>query len=128
MGTALDIAIVGFGGVFPGATDLAAFWENVRSGADAAVEVPSERWLLDPQDVYTDEVAAADKVYSRRACLVGDVSFDDEDLDLEPALRHARHGRPVPASERMPAGRSAAETARTRRPGTCELPRTLPAT
>ena len=86
MGAPLDIAIVGFGGVFPGATDLPAFWENVRTGVDAAADVPKERWLLDPEDIFTSAVAAPDKVYSKRACLVGDVSFEEGELDLEPAL------------------------------------------
>ncbi|GLZ35964.1 polyketide synthase [Lentzea sp. NBRC 105346] len=40
----LDIAIIGMAGVFPGATDTAAFWANVLDGVDAVTEVPAHRW------------------------------------------------------------------------------------
>ncbi|MCX7700753.1 MAG: hypothetical protein N2039_07730, partial [Gemmataceae bacterium] len=42
------IAIVGMGGVFPGAATLAEFWDNVLRGVDASREVPPGRWLLPP--------------------------------------------------------------------------------
>ena len=35
-----DIAIVGYGGVFPGARDLAEFWENIRTAIAAAHDHP----------------------------------------------------------------------------------------
>jgi len=44
------IAIVGLGGVFPGAHDLESFWKNVEAGRDAARDVPADRWLLAPDD------------------------------------------------------------------------------
>src|SRR3954465_11029255 len=31
----LDIAIIGMAGRFPGAPDIASFWENLRAGGDA---------------------------------------------------------------------------------------------
>ncbi|GGY01017.1 type I polyketide synthase [Streptomyces hiroshimensis] len=40
----LDIAVVGMACMFPGAPDMAAFWANVLSGADAVTEVPADRW------------------------------------------------------------------------------------
>ncbi|MGH3865066.1 MAG: SDR family oxidoreductase [Pseudonocardiaceae bacterium] len=41
---ALDVAIVGMAGVFPGAKDLAGYWANVLAGVDAVTEVPPDRW------------------------------------------------------------------------------------
>ncbi|MGB8202136.1 MAG: beta-ketoacyl synthase N-terminal-like domain-containing protein, partial [Pseudonocardiaceae bacterium] len=41
---ALDVAIVGMAGVFPGAADLAGYWANVLAGVDAVTEVPPDRW------------------------------------------------------------------------------------
>src|ERR1700733_3666533 len=40
------VAIVGMGAVFPGASDLDAFWSNIERGVDAIRDVPASR--LDP--------------------------------------------------------------------------------
>jgi acyl transferase domain-containing protein/phosphopantetheinyl transferase (holo-ACP synthase) len=40
------VAIVGMGAVFPGASDLDAFWSNIERGFDAVRDVPASR--LDP--------------------------------------------------------------------------------
>ncbi|SCF64714.1 Ketoacyl-synthetase C-terminal extension [Streptomyces sp. DconLS] len=40
----LDVAIVGMACMFPGASDLAAFWANIVAGRDAVTEVPADRW------------------------------------------------------------------------------------
>ena len=42
------IAIVGIGGVFPGACDLDEFWQNILSAKDSAIDVGTDRWRLDP--------------------------------------------------------------------------------
>jgi len=46
------IAIVGIGGIFPGAPDLPAFWQNIRHGRSAIVPIPSERWPVSRERVY----------------------------------------------------------------------------
>ncbi|MFC7265712.1 ACP S-malonyltransferase [Streptomyces lutosisoli] len=38
------IAITGVSGMFPGADDLSAFWENLLSGHDSIGEIPADRW------------------------------------------------------------------------------------
>ncbi|GLK76848.1 hypothetical protein GCM10008171_21020 [Methylopila jiangsuensis] len=38
------MAIVGMHGRFPGAPDLAAFWDNLEAGRDVIGRVPSDRW------------------------------------------------------------------------------------
>lgn len=38
-----DIAIIGMSGIFPGAGDLGAFWENISAGVDAIETVPENR-------------------------------------------------------------------------------------
>ena len=43
-----SVAIVGIGGIFPGAPHLEQFWDNIRNGRSAAREVPDGRWLLPP--------------------------------------------------------------------------------
>ena len=86
MSDRLDIAIVGFGGVFPGAESPQDFWNNIERGNDAAVEVPSARWSVDPDEAYSPDIAAADHVYSRRAGLLGEIDLDTEDLGIDAHL------------------------------------------
>ena len=39
--------MIGATGRFPKAPDLAAFWDNIRTGRDCISEVPPERWSLE---------------------------------------------------------------------------------
>ncbi|MGI9100891.1 MAG: SDR family NAD(P)-dependent oxidoreductase [Terriglobales bacterium] len=57
------IAIVGTGAVLPDAANVAAFWQNVKSGRDSITEVSRERW--DPALYYDADPAAPDKTYSK---------------------------------------------------------------
>src|SRR3989304_4049239 len=80
--TSQRIAIVGMGGVFPGAADLAGFWDNILAACDCAEEVPAGRWILDKADVYASGISP-DKVNSTRACLVDPFRVDAEGLDID---------------------------------------------
>ncbi|MBF0395141.1 MAG: SDR family NAD(P)-dependent oxidoreductase [Desulfobacterales bacterium] len=42
--TSEDIAIIGISGIYPKASDLNQFWENLKSGKDCIEEIPTERW------------------------------------------------------------------------------------
>ena len=83
MGTRVPIAVVGMGGIFPGAPDLDRFWDNIAAGVDASREVPSDRWVLDAARAYDPDVGRADKVYSTRGCFIEDFHLDMRDLDLD---------------------------------------------
>ncbi|MBW2453374.1 MAG: acyltransferase domain-containing protein [Deltaproteobacteria bacterium] len=83
------IAIVGLGGVLPGAATLDDFWNVVERGIDTASEPPADRWLLDLDLAYHPDRARADRVYSRRACFVRDFRLDPAGLDLPPDLLEA---------------------------------------
>ena len=76
------IAIVGLGGVLPGAPTLDDFWQVVEGGIDTASEPPADRWPLDLELAYHPDHARADRVYSRRACFVRDFRLDPTGLDL----------------------------------------------
>ncbi len=83
------IAIVGIGGVFPGAQSLAEFWQNILAAKDCASEPPAGRWVLPLEDVYAPAPPALDKVYSKRACFVEGIALHLEGLDIDPALVNA---------------------------------------
>ncbi len=65
-----SVAIVGIGGVFPGARDFEEFWANIVNARDAAREVPAGRWALDPAEAHDAQPGQPDKVYSTRGCFV----------------------------------------------------------
>ncbi len=86
MTTPPPIAIVGVGGVLPGAADLDSFWELVREGRSATHEVPAGRWILDAATITHPEHGRPDKVVSKRACLLRDAPLQLDGLALPEEL------------------------------------------
>ncbi len=76
------IAIVGAGGIFPGAPDPERFWTNISEGICSAKDAPAGRWLLSGEDAFDPQKGAADKVYSLKACFIEDFKLDPAGLDL----------------------------------------------
>lgn len=62
------IAVVGIGGVFPQAVDVAAFWRNLEACVDTSREVPPGRWVLAASAAHREGVP--DRVASRRGCFI----------------------------------------------------------
>ncbi len=75
------IAIVGMGGVFPGAHDLAGFWRNVSQGVDSGRAASPDRWFLKPERALTAGGPQPDRVYSTWCC-----PLDDAALEFDPAV------------------------------------------
>ena len=63
------IAIIGMSGIFPGATNLEKFWDNIINKVDTSSEVPENRWIVDSDLVY-DPVHMPNKTISKRACFI----------------------------------------------------------
>jgi PfaB family protein len=82
------VAIVGIGGIFPDAPDLAAFWDNIRSCRSSFREVPDGRWMVPADSVFDSEPGKADCVYSRRGCFIDRLPSASTlpDLAIDPAL------------------------------------------
>src|SRR5262245_6369856 len=57
------IAVIGMGCRFPGAPDLAAFWDLLSGGVDAVSEVPKDRWDVD--EYYDPDPEKPGKMYTR---------------------------------------------------------------
>ncbi len=93
------IAIVGLGGVLPGAATLDDFWSVVEAGVDTASDPPPGRWCLNLDQAYSTDQAQPDRVHSRRACFVRDFELDLQGIDLpselveslDPAVHFALH-------------------------------------
>lgn len=80
------IAIVGVGGIFPGAPDLATFWRHIQSGFDAGRHVPRDRWYLNPETALDRSGTKTDRVYSTWGCFIEGFQFDPIGLNLDQAL------------------------------------------
>jgi acyl transferase domain-containing protein/NADPH:quinone reductase-like Zn-dependent oxidoreductase/acyl carrier protein len=78
------VAVVGMGCRWPGHCDTPeAFWNMLRDGTDALVEVPPERWAID--DYYDSDPGAAGKMYTRRAGFLDQVDqFDAKFFGITP--------------------------------------------
>jgi acyl transferase domain-containing protein len=76
------IAVVGMAGLFPGATDLDVFWQNIIDKVDSAREVPRGRWIVEPNSMYHPE-PAPDKAISKHACLIDNFRFNPQGFDLD---------------------------------------------
>jgi acyl transferase domain-containing protein/3-hydroxymyristoyl/3-hydroxydecanoyl-(acyl carrier protein) dehydratase len=76
------IAIVGIGGLFPGAGDLNAFWANVRAGRDGSSDPPPGRWPVPPEHVLDPRPVAPDKVPTLRGYYLPPFTADERGMDL----------------------------------------------
>ncbi|WPQ61784.1 SDR family NAD(P)-dependent oxidoreductase [Chitinophaga sancti] len=70
-----DIAIVGLGGRYPQAADIAAFWDNLKAGKDCITEVPKERW--DHSLYYDADKNKPGKAYSKWGGFIDGVDLFD---------------------------------------------------
>lgn len=76
------VAIVGVGGVFPGASNLGQYWDIIESGTDTSSTVPNGRWALAPEDVVDKSGIQPDKVYTDRGCFIRDYELNLDGLEI----------------------------------------------
>jgi len=80
----LDIAVVGMGGIFPGAPDLTRFFENVLAGADLVTEIPETHFKL--SDYFDPDPKAPDKIYTTRGAFLPPIVFDPLKNGIPPSM------------------------------------------
>ncbi|CEG56335.1 type I polyketide synthase [Legionella fallonii] len=76
------IAVVGVGGIFPGARNATEFWRNIVTGKDLITEVPPDHWNI--ADYYDKDPKAEDKTYCRRGAFIPHVEFDPIEWGMPP--------------------------------------------
>ena len=82
------IAIVGMGGIFPGAADIGQFWGNIIAGVDNCDTVPAERWIA-PADTLVSTLFKPDTALCDKAGLIKDFAFDVNGWPFEPDFLRA---------------------------------------
>jgi len=77
------VAIVGIGGLFPGAHGLDGFWNNLAAGVDGSRDVPPGRWTIPPERAYDPRPAFADHVVSTRGYFLDPFEPDLTGLSID---------------------------------------------
>jgi PfaB family protein len=81
------VAVVGIGGIFPGAADLDTFWKNILNRVNTSKIAPESRWTIPVGDVYSPGASKPDRVYSQKACFIDHIpvaDIFDYDLNFQP--------------------------------------------
>lgn len=77
------IAIIGMNGVFPGAEDIDAFWDNLKNGVCSIDDIPVSRWDVD--QFFNSAEGQADKSYSKKGGFLKDAfKFDEQFFSISP--------------------------------------------
>ncbi len=79
-----DVAIVGVGGRFPGASDADTFFEKISSGEDISQDVPADRW--DSSIYFAPGDRAPYRTYTKRGAFVTDFEADWRRYRVPPKL------------------------------------------
>ncbi|HWU90435.1 MAG TPA: SDR family NAD(P)-dependent oxidoreductase, partial [Kofleriaceae bacterium] len=78
------IAIVGMSGRYPGARDLATYWQNLAEGKNCVEPIPASRWSI--EDYYDPEPGKPGKTYCKWLGRLDDVEcFDSLFFNISPA-------------------------------------------
>lgn len=78
-----DIAIIGLSGIYPGAKDIAEFWENLKAGKDSITEIPEQRWNID--EFYNEQKGKKGTSYSKWGGFIDDIDkFDSLFFNISP--------------------------------------------
>ncbi|MCK5808979.1 acyltransferase domain-containing protein, partial [bacterium] len=77
-----DIAIIGMGGVFPGANNVEQYWKNIISGDTYITDMPEKYFR---KELYFSEgTRANDKSYTMKGAFINDFSFPYTKYKLPP--------------------------------------------
>ncbi len=83
MGQPLDIAIIGLAGVYPGAANAAAFWQNICAKVDAITDAPAD-WT---GPYFEADTTADDRIYTTRGGFLGELAqVDPIELGVMPSV------------------------------------------
>ena len=78
------IAIIGMASIFPKATNLPEYWDNILKKIDCITDVPASRWAI--EDYYDPNPNAPDKTYCKRGGFIPDIEFDPVEFGLPPNI------------------------------------------
>ncbi|WP_160395836.1 SDR family NAD(P)-dependent oxidoreductase [Paenibacillus sp. MMS18-CY102] len=78
------VAIIGLAGRYPGAPDVASFWDNLKAGKSGIGEIPADRW--DWRDYFDPKKGKRGAMYSKWGGFIADADkFDPLFFQISPA-------------------------------------------
>ena len=77
-----DIAVVGVGSIFPGATNKNEFWNDIYLGIDRITDVPKTHWNV--EEYFSPNPNERDKTYAKRGGFLPFVEFNPLDFGIPP--------------------------------------------
>lgn len=81
--SAVDVAVIGLSGRYPGADNLNDFWRNLKEGKNCATEIPEQRW--DWREFYSEHLGQPGKINSKWGGFLSDIDqFDPLFFHLAP--------------------------------------------
>ncbi|MBL9037751.1 MAG: acyltransferase domain-containing protein, partial [Archangium sp.] len=81
--TAEPLAIIGLGGIFPGASDVPQFWDRLLEGYDRTQSVPSNRYAI--ERYYDPSGERRDKSYTTLGCFIDELPMPSPEMKIPPA-------------------------------------------
>lgn len=76
-----DIAIIGMSALYPGAKDLATYWQNILNKVDAVYDAP-DSWAM---PYFDPNSTANDRIYTRKGGFLGDLAaFNPVEFGIMP--------------------------------------------
>lgn len=80
--SAMPVAVVGIGAIFPGRGDATGFWRDIYEGRDLITDTPASHWLV--EDYFDPNPLAPDRTYGRRGGFLSPVAFDPMAFGIPP--------------------------------------------
>ncbi len=81
------MAIIGMGGLFPGAENLEQFWQKLLEGYDRTETVPKSRYAI--ENYYSPGSTRKDKSYTNLGCFLDALPLPDASMKIPPAAWQA---------------------------------------
>ncbi len=78
------IAVVGVSALFPDASNMGEYWNNIVDEVDSIIDIPASRWNID--DYYDPDPKAPDKSYCKRGGFIPDIDFNPMEFGLPPNI------------------------------------------
>jgi acyl transferase domain-containing protein/acyl carrier protein len=78
------VAVIGMASIFPQASNLQEYWNNILNKINCVTDVPSSRWSV--EDYYDPDPHAPDKSYCKRGGFIPDIDFDPTEFGLPPNI------------------------------------------
>ena len=78
------VAVIGMASIFPKASNLQEYWDNILNKINCVTDVPANRWSV--EDYYDPDPHTPDKSYCKRGGFMPDIDFDPTEFGLPPNI------------------------------------------